>query len=368
MAQCECGQIFANARQLGPHKRHCRGVVIHEPVHANQAGPAMGTAVPIPAATNLFSLAQRDEATKWVEHRPAPNGLPAPTPTPSRDVSALQMMWEAHVKKVHACCSTQFWQTMKTVYQETQKTRDAVLTLVKKFMPSPRRWPGTTRTLDRIVRKKAGLFWSNVTETHCIDLSQYGIASCKSVNFSFTDPIFAWTQCCNALHSSGHELHWAPKVMYHPRTHEPVYGAGIQYGLLMRSAAASIPEEGKPALISMSWDGGMTGYGNRNTVPICIQVMNVNSASPAGVGVLGYMPHVQVPAALSQTRAVILARHHVQQVTKMITYMLFLPAYMSLYEDIHTFHICCFYLHICHYMRIYTRFIYVVINYIYVVI
>ena len=93
MSQCdECGQIFANARQLGPHRRHCTGVVINAPVHANQAGPAMGTAVPIPVATNLFWLAQRDEATKWVEHRPASNALPAPTPTPSRDVTALQMM------------------------------------------------------------------------------------------------------------------------------------------------------------------------------------------------------------------------------------------------------------------------------------
>ena len=321
MAQCEmCARWFPNARQLGPHKRVCTrqlGPVITEPVEPDQAGPPMGTAVPIArSATDLARLAQRPTSTQWDGDSDPRNLIarPAPAGESYRDVRELQSMWKEYVKIVHSCCSIQFWQTLQTVAKETCKTRDNVLSVVKKLLQCPRRWPASTRALGKVVRNKAGNFWPNVTESHVIDLSEYGLASCKSVTFSFADPIFVWTQCCNALHSSGHRLHWDPKSLIDPRTQQPAYGAGIQHGLLFHSAAASIPAGGKPAMISMSWDGGNTGYGHRSTTPICIQVMNVNSASQTGVGLLGYMPHVQVADALKQTRAAILARSHVQQV------------------------------------------------------
>jgi len=315
MAKCTiCGAFFGNRRQMGTHRRVC-APVINEPQEQDQYEPPIGTAVPIPRPEReLIPLAQRPSATQWDGDDDAVYRIsPAPTGTAYRDLREFQSMWKQYVDRVRKCCSREFWQTMSTVHEETANTRDKVLRVVKKLLGNPCHWPNSTRGLGKVVQRQAGTFWSNVTESHVIDLRQYGIPSCPSVTFSFIDPLFVWTQCCNALHSSGYRLHWKPKVLLHPQTQLPAYGAGIQYGLLLRSAAASVPQGGKPALISLSWDGGNTGFGKRSTTPICIQVMNVNSASLKGVALLGYMPHVEVPDARSDDKVVGLARWHVQQ-------------------------------------------------------
>ena len=88
-------------------------------------------------------------------------------------------------------------------------------------------------------------------------------------------------------------LVWEPERMTNPHTGRTVYGAGIQYGQLLREAAKSVPRGGKVALINISWDGGDTGLRNRSACPYVVQVMNVNAASPLSVGLLGYRPVIE---------------------------------------------------------------------------
>ena len=132
-----------------------------------------------------------------------------------------------------------------------------------------------------------------------------------SVKFTFVDPIFEWVQRANELHTNGVVLQWDPRVLRHPDTNEECFGAGIECGFLFRDATARIPTTSKVALMNLSWDGGNLGFGSRSATPICIHVMNTNDGSANTVGLLGYMPHLEVPEDYKNAD---LARHHLLQV------------------------------------------------------
>ena len=55
---------------------------------------------------------------------------------------------------------------------------------------------------------------------------------CASVKFQCVDPIFVWIQRANECG----DLLWEPKSLTHPDNGRELYGAGIEYGLLMRNA------------------------------------------------------------------------------------------------------------------------------------
>ena len=65
-------------------------------------------------------------------------------------------------------------------------------------------WPKTVRNLRSRVDRACDNFWDSVVETHTIDLSSFGLDTCKSVEFTFVDPIWIWIQCCNALSERGY--------------------------------------------------------------------------------------------------------------------------------------------------------------------
>ena len=129
-----------------------------------------------------------------------------------------------------------------------------------------------------------------------------------------------WIQRCNSLCEAGISLEWKPKKLRHPHTDEEVYGAGIEYSLLMRNSTAEIPVNGNVALFNISWDGGDVGYGHRSAVPIVVQVMNTNSMSPLAVGLLGYLPFVEVAEGCKSTTAYANAKKHVLQVKCLSTH------------------------------------------------
>ena len=115
---------------------------------------------------------------------------------------------------------------------------------------------------------------------------------------------------CQALAKLGITLQWEATRLLNPDNGEELFGAGIQYGLLFRDAAQTIPSNGKVALINLSWDGGNTVYTGRGACPILIQVMNINCSSPACVGLIGYMPVIQVDKEIKGYAA---AKQHVTQ-------------------------------------------------------
>ena len=184
---------------------------------------------------------------------------------------------------------------------------------MKQLLQQKRRWPQAVRTLRTRISREAGNFWENVVETHAISIKRFAIPRCTTVQFSFIDPIFLWVQRCVALHQAGIDLIWDPKILLDPITGEEMYGSGVEFGLLLRAAKASVPAGARVALISLSWDAGNTGFGSRSAKPICLQVMNCNSASPLCVALLGYVPHLNAPAAFKDEKILALARRHVIQ-------------------------------------------------------
>ena len=193
-------------------------------------------------------------------------------------ISACQMqrMWKEYVSTARQCCSNEFWRVFQTVQGETITCRDKVLHIVKDILSAEGKtnlhWPRSMRTLRSLVERRAGTFWDNVTITKRIDLRKYKLPGCDFVSFSFIDPVYVWITRCNAIHEHNLELEWDAKILHHPITNEEVYGAGIQYSLLLRAANSTIPDGGKAGLFNISWDGGNTGFGGRSAVPICVRV------------------------------------------------------------------------------------------------
>ena len=241
----------------------------------------------------------------------------------------MQKLWRTYVQDAYDCCSENFWRVYRTVRTESARCQEDVLTAVHKLQNRPRKWPQSYRTLRTRVNRVAGEFWPYVTEKYTVDISQFDLPGQTSVEFSFIDPMFVWLQCCNALRKAGVTIHWDPRTLRHPVTGEELFGAGVQYGQSIRQATSTTPVEGKVALMSLSWDGGNTGYGSRSAVPMCIQVMNVNSASEDTIGLVGYLPHVEVSDSYKDSGALYSAKRHVQQVCCIYI------------------HICCIYVHIC---------------------
>ena len=93
-----------------------------------------------------------------------------------------------------------------------------------------------------------------------------------------------------------------------------MYGGGVQYGILLHEAVQTIPVDGRVALINLSWDGGGTVYKARSVAPIVVQVMNCNESSVESVGIVGYLPQLDVSDALHGTKQFAEAAHHVLQV------------------------------------------------------
>lgn len=240
----------------------------------------------------------------------------------SRMILQLQQVWVDHVRDTHKCCSPDFWTVFMAVQRETVSCRDKVLRTVKSILkntsadPPGHTWAGSNRTLRLAVKRTCGDFWDRVVETHTIPLKQFGIPTCDDVQFSFVDPLWVWIQHANLLHQTDHELQWDPKVLQHPETKEEAFGAGVEYGLHMRAASEQIPAYGKVAEVNLSWDSGGTTYQDRDASPICVQVMNTNSSSVHSVGLVSYVPQIEISDALKQADPLAYARmkHYVLQV------------------------------------------------------
>ena len=225
----------------------------------------------------------------------------------------MQKLWQEYVIDTHACCSSDFWKVYEALAGQTRSCRDSVLSVVKDILSLYTRtdcWPRGSRGLrDRVIRH-AGTFWEHVVQTHRIDVSAFKLPGIKSIPFLFVDPVFVFIHQCNELNKAKISLKWDPVLTLHPQTGQRVFGAGIECGHLMHAATQSIPAGGKVALLNVSFDGGDTGYVGRSACPILLQVMNVNSMTPKAVGLLGYMPRVEVDKSIKGVRE---AKKHVLQ-------------------------------------------------------
>ena len=255
------------------------------PCAASTSACAASTTIEPPA---LFNLAQRERHTQGTgtlfthidPFRHQPNEQI------TEDYTPIQTSWKEYVRCVLGLCSEEFWDLFTIVNKEKGTCADSVLKEVKKLLKKqPRskisvghKWPSSRRQLRIRIKNNAGLFWDNVLIEKSIDMRGFA-PMCKSVvKFTFVDPVFVWIRQANRLIQEGHHLHFKSSVLSDPNG-APMYGSGVQFGLLMRAALESMPRNGKPALMNLSWDGGRTGYGSRSSYPICIQVKFVHKTT-----------------------------------------------------------------------------------------
>ena len=229
-----------------------------------------------------------------------------------------------YLAKVTQLCSPAFWKIYNTVKNQTSVCADNVLSQVRSVLQSvstkPRialghQWPTSTRSLLKRIHSQAGKFWENITFQCSIDMQQFDLPLVNKVRFTFVDPIYVWLDHANSVVNNGHELHWNPRHFKHDKTDQDTYGAGVQFGLLLRAAKSSIPSGGRVTLMNLSWDSGNTGYSSRGATPICIQVMNCNSKPTNSVGLVAYLPHLNVSDACQNTEEYKKATHYLLQVT-----------------------------------------------------
>ena len=173
------------------------------------------------------------------------------------------------------------------------------------------RWPTSHAQLRARISKKCGRFWDNVTYSGSVDISRFGLPV-TSVQYTFVDPIFVWLQQCDKLLKLGKKLYFEPKVLRDSAGDE-LFGSGVQYGYLLRAARNSIPHDALPALINLSWDEGDTHMASRGVCPICLQVMNTNTGNENAVGLVGYLPQIEVSAVAKTTKEFKRASLHVLQ-------------------------------------------------------
>ena len=311
-----CGRVFTNLFALGPHRRVCN--VVSVPVCQTIETSLEEIPDAQIASRSLRHLAQRSSKPSWgvttvlhIEQSRRPNKLCL-----ARDYSYMQQKWIEYVQAAHSCCSSEFWRIQQTLLNQTTVCKDAVQNAVKAMVSHKARqpaWPNSTRTLKKLLQRKAGRFWDNVLHTETIDLSSYKLPGITNVKFEFVDPVYVWLERANAMYDAGIEMHWTPCSMTHPQSGEEVFGAGVQYGYILREATKRVPAGAKAALFNLSWDGGSTGFGSRSAVPICVQVMNTNSASAVCIGLVGYLPYVEVPEVYKGNGNYVKARDHVLQ-------------------------------------------------------
>ena len=229
----------------------------------------------------------------------------------------MQKTWKNYVMQVKELCTSEFWDTLRVLHTQKATVVNQILkkmykTLQRTDLPSGHRWSTSIRSLNKRIIAKTGWFWDNVVQNRTIDLSTFQLPGVDSIKFNFVDPVFVWIMQCEKLVDTGNILVWRPTALKNP-SGEEIYGAGIQDGLLFRAADQSVPSGGHVALMNLSWDGGVTGVGERSACPICIQVMNTNCAHKDTVGLVAYLPVLEVSASLKETDAYDDASFHILQ-------------------------------------------------------
>ena len=313
-----CGMRFSNRYEFGPHVRECGSkcgycgsdsdsysdTATSAPEFTDEdSSEEAANVTSTPISAGLWDLTRRPKGeTDWGVCTNTNAAYPNMRVQGAfvADFCPMQITYDTYVRAVYDLCDPSFWRIFSTLHNVSSATVCNVLGATRKVLKARapgvkvgHRFPSSRRTLNRRIHKKADMFWDNVSESHSIDLQQYNLPKVKKVEFTFINPIWVFIRRCEMLTKAGCELVFQPQVLQHPTSAQPTYGGGIQFGLLLRAAAQSVPAGALVALLNLSWDGASPGFGSRSSSPIQLQVMNTNSGKVEGVGFLGYLPKIE---------------------------------------------------------------------------
>ena len=129
------------------------------------------------------------------------------------------------------------WRIFSSVRTETRVCQSAVLRAVRPMVDPlvVSKWPRDRRALDRMI-EKCGSFNSRILRDVYIDMKDVGL---DVVKFTFVDPIYAWASTALRV-SRCFPLYFKFCPLYHPNTHERLYGTSVQCGEVMNKSCARV--------------------------------------------------------------------------------------------------------------------------------
>lgn len=228
-----------------------------------------------------------------------------PSQSPNCDTSQTlklyqtQQAYREYCHTIRQQYSDKFWSFFSAVYMEQRTIIDRTLKACRyTFIRGKKEkslFAASVREIRATMLSEAGDFPSLVMHSVTIDLREFELPGITDVRFRFVNPLWGWVSAANDMLDAGHTIHFEPKGMYHERTNERLYGAGVAFGEKMRWACARTPAGGKPGLFGISFDGADSGISDRNMYPICVNVLNFDGSDTVACFLLGYLPVLDVP-------------------------------------------------------------------------
>ena len=211
----------------------------------------------------------------------------------------MQDAYEEYCVSLRDLYSDEFWSVFGSVYNLRAGVIDRVLSTTKRvfvYKEAKRRYPASVRKIREDTLKYCGDFCAHVMHEVTICLRRFFLpGNVQQLKFKFINPLWAWVEAANEMLRQGHTMHFDPLVMSHETTGQRLYGAGVQFGDVLKFAASKTPRGGKAALFGISFDGGDSGVSTRSVYPICVSALNFNGTDPLQCGLCGFVPIIPVP-------------------------------------------------------------------------
>ena len=234
--------------------------------------------------------------------------------------SQVQEAHEQYCVRVRQLYTDDFWRVFASVYTERSGVIDRVLRASRDvFVKDPEQRKGyevTTRRLRNASLDAAGDFSVHIMHEVDIPLGHLNLpGKTTSIKFRFVNPMWAWVIVTNRMIKSGHKINFKPREMFHEKTGERLYGAGVAFGDCLKFARARTPHNGKPAFVGISFDGGDSGVSDRSVYPVCCSALNFDGSDPLQCGLVAFLPILDVPKSFKEGKKqlYLAARHYVLQ-------------------------------------------------------
>ena len=256
---------------------------------------------------------RKDFAKAAVGNSPWAYGVQPRVDAVARNIAAVQMLWREHAGAAAKLFPQSLWRLLDATKLESKTTQTKVLRACLPLLsPEDRKhWPKSRKRVDAKLNK-LGSFHARITRRVTIDLTHYDLPGLhKPFVFTFMDPVFAWAICADKL-SRQHEMYFCHIPATHPNTGEPMYGASVACGEIMRKACSKCPAGTAPALFGLGYDSGQASR-RRSYTPVLISVGNSDYCGRESCVCIAYMPEIVIKGAAQNLDVAKEAMHELRQ-------------------------------------------------------
>lgn len=168
------------------------------------------------------------------------NSTPHPSSVDTKHRSSQLRSTSRCIRQLHKWVSkrlaTPCWNIFLATRSLSQKRQEMVMKVTRnscRQLRELKKWINNKRGVRKLLAQKP--FWSLVTHSITINLAGYGIPGLNTVDFSFTNPIFAWIMCARNL-AKRFDLvfRYRSATLGGERDSPRVWGSGVECGDIMR--------------------------------------------------------------------------------------------------------------------------------------